>query len=72
MKCSVQWAFHFSKHLVGCFVLSVIATKRKKIGACLHDYSKALGHRLYWNWAGNNAKFCPPIAFPYTYLFTQP
>jgi hypothetical protein len=31
MKCSVQWAFHFSKHLVGCFVFSVIATERKKL-----------------------------------------
>jgi hypothetical protein len=27
MKCSVQWAFHFSKHLV----FSVIATERKKL-----------------------------------------
>jgi hypothetical protein len=31
MKCSVQWAFHFSKHVVGCFVFSVIATERKKL-----------------------------------------
>jgi hypothetical protein len=31
MKCSVQWAFHFSKHLVGRFVFSVIATERKKL-----------------------------------------
>jgi hypothetical protein len=31
MKCSAQWAFHFSKHLVGCFVFSVIATERKKL-----------------------------------------
>jgi hypothetical protein len=31
MKCSVQSAFHFSKHLVGCFVFSVIVTERKKL-----------------------------------------
>jgi hypothetical protein len=72
MKCSVQWAFHFSKHLVGCFVISVIATERKKLEHVFMIIGKPSADRLYWNWACNSGKFCPLTALPYTYLFTQP